>query len=63
FFLPLNLWLQLNPVLALALEPQPRVPIRAALVDHWLVEDGDLLVAVLPLLECQISLVRYSGFQ
>lgn len=50
-------------VLPLALEPHSKVPIRAALVDHGLVEDGDLFVAVLLFLECQISLVRYYGFQ
>ena len=47
---------------ALALEPQPRVPIRAALVDHWLVEDGDLLVAVLPLLSAKYPRTL-PGFQ
>ena len=32
-------------VLAFALEPHSKVPIRAALVDHGLVKDGDLFVA------------------
>jgi hypothetical protein len=50
-------------VLALALEPHSKVLIRAALVDHGLVGDGDGFVAVSLLLERQISLVRYYGFQ
>ena len=33
-------------VLPLALEPHSKMPIRTALVDHGLVGDGDLFVAV-----------------